>query len=125
MGITVKWQAEDKKTLLVNYDPTWTWEDFAASKVQIDTMLHSVSHKVSIISDSRQSNGLPRGNALAVLSRSFQSAPDNIGTVAVLGANPFFKSLLQILQTVSLNRAAKNIRFVKNEEAAKSVVSAA
>ena len=125
MGISVKWQNDDKQTLLVSYDPVWTWDDFAASKVEIDSHLNSVTHKVNIISDSRQSSGLPRGNALAVLSRSFQSAPGNIGMVVVLGANPFFKSLLQILQTVSLNRAAKNIRFVKNEDAARSILTAA
>ena len=116
MAILVRWENETHKTIVVTYERLWTWEDFATSKVQIDTLLNSVNHTVNIISDSRQSAGLPGGNAVGVLSRSFQTAPDNIGIVAVLGANPFFKSLLQILQTVSLNRAAKNIRFVKSEE---------
>ena len=125
MAILVGWESEAQKTILVTYERLWTWEDFAASKVQIDTLLNSVDHTVNIISDSRQSSGLPRGNALSVMSRSFQSAPDNIGLVVVLGANPFFKSLLQILQTVSLNRAAKNIRFVKSEEDARMLTQAA
>jgi hypothetical protein len=122
MGILVEWENETHKTILVTYERIWTWEDFASSKVQIDTRLNSVPHTVNIISDSRQSAGLPNGNALSVLSRSFQSAPSNIGLVVVLGANPFFKALLQILQTVSLNRAAKNIRFVKSEEDAKMAI---
>jgi hypothetical protein len=125
MGILVKWENEAHKTIVVTYEREWTWDDFATSKVEIDTLLDSVSHTVNIISDSRQSAGLPGGNALAVLSRSFQSAPSNIGLVAVLGANPFFKALLQILQTVSLNRAAKNIRFVKSEEDAHMLTRAA
>ena len=125
MGILVKWENETHKTIVVTYEREWTWEDFASSKVEIDNLLNSVSHTVNIISDSRQSGGLPSGNALAVLSRSFQSAPSNIGLVAVLGANPFFKALLQILQTVSLNRAAKNIRFVKSEEDARMLTRAA
>jgi hypothetical protein len=125
MAITVGWESETHKTILVTYQRTWTWEDFAAAKVQIDSLLNSVEHKVNIISDSRQSAGLPGGNAVGVLSRSFQSAPDNVGMVAVLGANPFFKALLQILQTVSLNRAAKNIRFVKSEEDAQMLTRAA
>jgi len=125
MGILVKWENEAHKTIVVTYEREWTWEDFATSKVEIDTLLDSVKHTVNIISDSRQSGGLPSGNALAVLSRSFQSAPSNIGLVAVLGANPFFKALLQILQTVSLNRAAKNIRFVKSEEDARMLTRAA
>ena len=123
MGILVEWESEAHKTILVTYERIWTWEDFASSKVQIDTRLNSVPHTVNIISDSRQSAGLPNGNALSVLSRSFQSAPSNIGLVVVLGANPFFKALLQILQTVSLNRAAKNIRFVKSEEDAKMLIT--
>jgi len=125
MGILVEWENETHKTILVTYERIWTWEDFASSKVQIDTRLNSVPHTVNIISDSRQSAGLPGGNALAVLSRSFQSAPSNVGMVVVLGANPFFKALLQILQTVSLNRAAKNIRFVKTEEDARLLTRAA
>lgn len=125
MGILVKWENEAHKTIVVTYEREWTWEDFASSKVEIDNRLNSVSHTVNIISDSRQSGGLPSGNALSVLSRSFQSAPSNIGLVAVLGANPFFKALLQILQTVSLNRAAKNIRFVKSEEDAHMLTRAA
>ena len=125
MGIQVLWADEKRKTIIVRYEPMWTWDDFVASKVQIDTYLHSVNHTVHILSDSRASRGLPKGNALSVLSRSFQSAPDNIGTVVVLGANPLFKSMLQLLQTVSLNRAAKNIRFVRDENHARSVVDAA
>jgi hypothetical protein len=125
MGILVKWESEAHKTIVVTYERLWTWDDFASSKVEIDTLLNSVDHTVNIISDSRQSAGLPSGNAIAVLSRSFQSAPSNIGIVAVLGANPFFKALLQILQTVSLNRAAKNIRFVKSEADAQMLTRAA
>ena len=116
MAIHVTWENETHKTIVVKYEREWVWEDFATAKVQIDSFLNSVDYTVNIISDSRESIGIPRGNALAVLSRSFQSAPTNIGMVIVLGANPFFKALLQILQTVSLNRAAKNIRFVKTEE---------
>ena len=125
MAILVNWENETHKTIVVKYEREWVWEDFATAKVQIDSFLNSVDYTVNIISDSRESIGIPRGNALAVLSRSFQSAPTNIGMVIVLGANPFFKALLQILQTVSLNRAAKNIRFVKTEEDVKVVTNAA
>ena len=120
----ITWHDAAQTIIRTEYSGAWTWDDFLASKVQIDTYLHSVNHTVHILSDSRASRGLPNGNALAVLSRSFQSAPDNIGTVVVLGANPLFKSLLQLLQTVSLNRAAKNIRFVRDESHARSVVDA-
>ena len=125
MAILVGWENEAHKTIVVTYERIWTWEDFASSKVQIDALLNSVDHVVNIMSDSRESAGLPGGNALAVLSRSFQSAPSNVGMVVVLGANPFFKALLQILQTVSLNRAAKNIRFAKSEEDAHLLTRAA
>ena len=125
MAILVGWENEAHKTIVVTYERIWTWEDFASSKVQIDDLLNSVDYVVNIMSDSRESAGLPGGNALAVLSRSFQSAPSNVGMVVVLGANPFFKALLQILQTVSLNRAAKNIRFAKSEEDAHLLTRAA
>ena len=125
MAILVAWENETRNTIRVTYERAWTWDDFTSAKVQIDTLLNSVDYPVNIISDSRESMGLPQGNALSVVARSFQSAPSNVGIVAVLGANPFFKSLLQILQTVSLNRAAKNIRFVKTEEDAHMVIHAA
>ncbi len=122
MGIQVSWSSDAHNTMLVTYERSWSWADFADAKVQIDTLLNSVNHNVDILSDSSKSGGLPGGNALSVLARSFQSAPSNIGKVVVVGANPFFKSLLQILQTVSLNRAAKNIHFVKSSEEARSLL---
>ncbi len=125
MTIVVQWADETHKTIFVQYERLWTWSDFAAAKREIDSLLNSVSHTVDIISDSQQSGGLPNGNALTMLANSFQSAPDNIGLVVVVGANPFFKSLLQILQTVSMNRAAKNIRFSKTLEEAQSLINAA
>jgi hypothetical protein len=97
----------------------------ADAKVQIDRLLNSVSHNVDILSDSSKSGGLPGGNAISVLARSFQSAPSNVGKVVVVGANPFFKALLQSLQTISLNRAAKNIHFVKSTEEAQSLLKIA
>ncbi|MBI1280547.1 MAG: hypothetical protein GC179_20660 [Anaerolineaceae bacterium] len=125
MAIAVSWADENHKTILVQYERLWTWSDFAAAKRQIDGLLHSVSYTVDIISDSSQSGGLPSGNALTTLTNSFQTAPDNIGLVVVVGANPFFKSLLQILQTVSMNRAAKNIHFSKSLEEAQTLINAA
>lgn len=122
MAISVGWANEAHETILVKYERLWTWPDFAAAKVEIDNLLNSVNHKVDIISDSHKSGGLPHGNALSTLANSFQSAPDNIGMVVVVGANPFFKSLLQILQTVSMNRAAKNIRFSKSLEDAQKIL---
>jgi hypothetical protein len=125
MAILVDWANETHNTILVKYERLWTWSDFAAAKVEIDRRLNSVNYTVDIISDSHNSGGLPRGNALNVFASSFQSAPNNIGMVIVVGANPFFKSLLQILQTVSMNHAAKNIRFSKSLEDAQSLIRAA
>lgn len=125
MGILVDWGNEGHNTIAVVYERSWSWTDFADAKVKIDSLLNSVNYSVDILSDSSRSGGLPGGNALSVLARSFQSAPSNIGKVVVVGANPFFKSLLQILQTVSLNRAAKNIYFAKSAEEARSLVKLA
>ncbi len=125
MAIQVGWATEARRTIYVRYEKVWTWADFAAAKVQIDALLNSVPYTVDIISDSRESGGLPHGNALSHLGHSFQTAPGNIGKVVVVGANPFFKSLLQILQTISLNHAAQNIRFSKTLDDARSLIDAA
>lgn len=113
MAIVVDWANDTHKTIYIRYERFWTWADFAKAKVQIDTLLNSTTNKVDILSDSRESGGLPQGNLLSHLVHSFQTAPSNIGNVVVVGANPMFKMALQILQTVSLNRAAQNIRFSK------------
>lgn len=122
MGIQVEWKNDAHTVIRVCYDRFWTWTDFARAKIEIDALLHSVDYTVDILSDSSKSGGLPGGNALTVLANSFQTAPANIGQVVVLGANPFFRALLQILQTVSLNHAAKRIRFVKSLEAAEELL---
>ncbi len=123
MAIIVDWENDTHKTIYVRYERLWTWADFAKAKVRIDTLLNSVPYTVNIISDSRESGGLPQGNLLSHLVQSFQTAPNNIGTVVVVGANPMFKMALQILQTVSLNRAAQNIRFSKNLDDANNLIN--
>jgi hypothetical protein len=125
MAIQVGWATDAHKTIYVRYEQVWTWADFASAKVQIDGLLNSVPYTVDIISDSRESSGLPHGNALTHLGHSFQSAPSNIGKVIVVGANPFFKSLLQILQTISLNHAAQNIHFSRTLDDANGLIDAA
>lgn len=124
MSIGVDWYDDAHTIIMVRYERLWTWADFAQAKVQIDSLLNSVAHTVNIISDSRESGGLPGGNAMNMLARSFQSAPDNIENVLVIGANPFFKALLQILKTISLNRAAQNIHFFNSLDDALSMLRA-
>lgn len=116
MTISVRWDDDRHKTILVTYEGAWTWSDFAVAKTQIETLLVSVQHVVNIISDSRQSHTMPEGNALSRLVNSFQYAPHNIGVTAVLGASPFFRSMLHLLQTVSTSHAAQTLRFVNSEE---------
>ena len=123
MAIVVDWANEAQKTIYVRYERFWTWTDFAKAKVEIDTLLNSTSQTVNIISDSRESGGLPQGNLLSHLVQSFQTAPSNIGQIVVVGANPMFKMALQILQTVSLNRAAQNIQFSKNLDDANNLIN--
>ncbi len=123
MAIVVDWANEAHETIYIRYERFWTWMDFAKAKVQIDTLLNSTTNTVHIISDSRESGGLPQGNLLSHLVQSFQTAPSNIGKVVVVGANPMFKMALQILQTVSLNRAAQNIRFSKNLDDANTLIN--
>jgi hypothetical protein len=123
MAIVVNWVNDTHKTIYIRYERFWTWADFAKAKVEIDTLLNSTSHTVNIISDSRESGGLPQGNLLSHLVQSFQTAPSNIGQIVVVGANPMFKMALQILQTVSLNRAAQNIRFSKTLDDANNLIN--
>lgn len=123
MAILVNWANETHKTIYIRYERLWTWTDFAKAKVQIDTLLNSTTDTVHILSDSRESGGLPQGNSLSHLVQSFHTAPSNIGKVVVIGANPMFKMALQILQTVSLNRAAQNIHFSKNLDDANSLIN--
>ncbi|MEZ4667901.1 MAG: hypothetical protein R3E39_08305 [Anaerolineae bacterium] len=122
MAIKVQWNSDHHNTILVTYEAGWTWDDYSHAKVEIDNLLNSVDYTVHIISDSRGAGMLPRGNALTYFARAFQTAPGNIGLVVVVGGNIIFRSLLQLLQTVSLNRAANNICFAYTIDEARELL---
>lgn len=122
MGIQVRWDDDTHRAILVIYEVGWTWDDYFSAKTEIDALLNSVDHRVHILSDSRVGGMLPRGNALTHFARAFQTAPSNIGLVVVVGGNIIVRSLLQLLQTVSLNRAANNVCFAYTMEEARELL---
>ena len=122
MAIRVKWDDETHRAILVTYEAGWNWDDYFSAKVEIDALLNSVTYTVHIISDSRVGGMVPRGNALTHFARAFQTAPNNIGLVVVVGGNIIFRSLLHLLQTVSLNRAANNVCFAYTLEEARELL---
>ena len=122
MAIQVRWDDDRHGAILVTYEAGWNWDDYFSAKVEIDTLLNSVDYTVHIISDSRIGGMVPRGNALTNFARAFQTAPSNIGLVVVVGGNIIFRSLLQLLQTVSLNRAANNVCFAYTLEEARELL---
>jgi hypothetical protein len=122
MGIRVNWDDETHRAILVTYEAGWTWNDYFRAKVEIDNLLRSVNYTVHILSDARIGGMMPRGNALTNFASAFQTAPNNIGLVVVVGGNVIFRSLLYLLQTVSLNRAANNICFAYTLEEARELL---
>lgn len=125
MGIHVRWMDDAHRTIAVYYERQWTWDELDTMRYQIGGLIRSVPYTVHIYADMRQSPSMPQGNAVTILSQAFQSAPNNVGLIVFLGANPFFKSAMQMVHTMTSNGAARNIRFVSTEEDALNLLNAA
>lgn len=60
MGITVKWDNQDKSILLVTYHDPWTWEDFYPAMQQAEHMILKTKRPIrGVITDFTHSRSIP------------------------------------------------------------------
>lgn len=122
MPVRVRWNDDGKRSILAEFEPGWAWADYLDATVEMTAMMATVSHTVDLIADIRGTAMPPPGQALQTLAKAFNTAPDNLGLNVVVGANPVIRTILHLLKTVTMNKAASNFRFTDTAAAAEQVL---
>jgi hypothetical protein len=99
MTITVQWDNAEKSIVRYIYEGPWTLNDFNTAYLQARELMDTVDHKVHLIIDVTKSGLLP-SNVLARSQSVARRHHPNEGSVVIVGASTFIRSLLEIYQRV-------------------------
>jgi len=122
MLVTVEWDDNTHRIMLIRYRKGWTWADHTRARVDIDAMAASVPHVVDVIADVDGANQLPPGAALNQMTAALHAAPVNIGMIVVVGSSLIMRAVLQMVKTVTFNQVVSNIHFAKQVADARTFI---
>jgi len=122
MLVTVEWDDDTHRIMVIRYRKGWTWDDHTRARVDIDAMAASVPHVVDVIADVIGANQLPPGAALNQMTAALHAAPPNIGIIAIIGSSFVMRAVLQTVKTVTFNQVVSNIHFAENVAEARTFI---
>jgi arabinogalactan endo-1,4-beta-galactosidase len=122
MPITVTWANEQKSAFCWQFQGRWNWVEYAEAMKQSNAMAREVSHPIDVIVDLRTSGMIP-SNALSYVKFERAEQPEKMGKIAVVGANSFVTTLVDILRRLNKNFESR-IRMVKTMDEALQVTTA-
>ncbi len=95
MPVRVYW--EDESHTLVHYDfvGNWTWDELYPAYYQAIEMEKSVTYRVDVILDMRQSRRIP-ANVLMHVKNISDKQPPNIGLSVLVSNSAFLASMYKI-----------------------------
>jgi hypothetical protein len=99
MPVQVSWDDDAQTIIRWDYAGKWAWTEVSSAFEQVNQMMRSVQHPVSIIHDLTQSAGLP-GGALANAHRFTAALPENWDISIVVGSGDFTEAMLNIFRKI-------------------------
>lgn len=126
MPIDVEWDNEAKSIIRQTFEGKWTWKEFLdASNIESRNYIQSVEHKVHVISDFRESDGLPiSGSALSYAKQVMMDFPENGGLVVIVDESYLLNSLVNIFRKIFRGNMGKRTYAVKTIEEAYALIEA-
>ena len=100
MGIQVVWDSDSKRSLRFVYTGRWTWDDFFVARTQADALMSSVSYKVDVIVDVRDSDALPPGVLFKMREIIRRGTHTNEGITVIVGASTLIRSIYDTFSKV-------------------------
>ncbi len=98
MGISVKWDNDEKTIIQYVFDGRWTWNDLYAALDKVKEMSGSVDHRVDAIINFSNADLIPSGSIFSFdgkknAQKLAQKANEARGTIVIAGANGFIKGI--------------------------------
>ncbi len=117
MSLKAEWANPEKTVILQTLEGQWTLTDLFALMEAEEKMLLEVDHKVDFIADLTHAR-FSKDNLFPALGRIQRSSKlPNSGRIAVLNANGYIRSLVNVVAKVA-PQATTNIFFVNTMEEA-------
>ncbi|MCI0397692.1 MAG: hypothetical protein L0332_03810 [Chloroflexi bacterium] len=123
MGITLKWDNEEKSIIYACFEPGWTWNDFYEMNQQFVALSTTVSHPVVFIANVTEA-GLPKSfiSQLPQIAAVSEKRPENLAYTVVVGARGLLDEVARIFSRV-YRQAARKVIFVPTLEEAYAVIA--
>ena len=89
MPVSAYWLNDEQTIVQYDFEGRWTWDEFYPEYQKALKMERSVTHRVDVVMDFRQSKSVPP-SALTHMRKITDNQPDNIGLSVFVTTNPFF-----------------------------------
>lgn len=113
MAIRVSWKDTNKSCILTRFYDPWTLQDFLEARKAWYRMIKSVTYRVPILLDFRESVNPPNG-ILRQFSAIHRTPHPRQGHIFILGINSTYGRLGDHLLAGVVDEA-KSVRFVESE----------
>ena len=126
MGIEVTWENEAKTIIQYIYDGRWTLKDFDEARAQAAKLEETVTHRVDVIIDVRNSSLVPTGaisRGKQVMTTTPSSHP-NEAMAIIVGAGPLVRSIYDVVSKVYPEIVRRRgFRFARSMEEAHGIIA--
>jgi hypothetical protein len=122
MPIQVFWEDDAQTIVRYNFEGTWTWDELYPAYYQAIAMEKSVTDRVDVILDMRDSGRVP-ANALLHIKNISEKQPPNIGLSIFVTTNAFVTSMYNMAIRV-YSKVAYYFRITKTPEEALAMIAA-
>ena len=123
--IIVEWDNVEETIIRWTFPKKWAWTEFYKAINQNTTLVTSVTHKVDMIIDMRDTNTLP-SNVLTQTGISMQTSPFNIGLIVVVGVHPLIRATFNNFRRINqalMNYRNSDVRIVALEHKAYELIT--
>ena len=117
MPITIRWDDELSRTILVKFPMRWTWEDYQLAIDEGISKFSNIEGRIDQLIDMTDTMMLPRGAASTHLSRGHQIDIPRDGGITVYAGNPNF--IRQMLKMFMMNVSETSPNLVQTVEEAR------
>lgn len=96
MPIQVNWDGDSHTTLLLHFDPEWSWDDFHSMVLRMADLARQVEHPVDLIFDLSVSRSVG-SEAVVHIRRWIALWPPNTGHIAAISRQLMVTAVISIL----------------------------
>jgi hypothetical protein len=116
--IEVRWYSDEKRIIHVIFHTKWEWKDFHEQRAKAYALLRQNAYNVAFLMEWDKDAPMSPTNTFSKLSKSVETAAENIGMVVLVKPSPIWQVILQTLKRLMPNRILRHTYIVNSREEA-------